>query len=274
MTDVSTWDTFDVADVIGKIADDRGINVVVDGVDDTCFGLVVTSDKSFVDFLAQHKDTYNFQIIDGDPIRVVRRAVNDDLVIDKTIAQADCKITNGAAFSAKRTDIASLPRQTEIQYIDPDRDFATTTQAARHPGMPTSNVASSVQIDFVLTGAQARGLAFDQEYRLLAQQLSASFEHEDIDIEPGDTINITGDLANFTLLAQETTYTASRTNLITANVILVSSVLAPGGIVFNAGDVTAGIAASDGTPIVPGVSDQYVTPNTAADNADWLLTVI
>ena len=223
MVDVSTFSVFNVSDVLTALAAAEGLNIEVEGIDDTCYGMVITADKSFVDFCTQHKDPYNFQVIDGNPIRIVRRAINDDLVIDYNIAQDECKIKNGPAVTLTRTDVASLPRQNETQYLDPDRDFGTTSQIARHPGAPVTNVVSTSSLDFVISGMQARELAFDSLYRAWAQQLSAAIEHDDISIEAGDTISLTSDMGVSTLLAQETTYTKDKTNIIIATVLLTSS---------------------------------------------------
>lgn len=244
--------TFNVSDVITKLADDQGLSVIVEGVDDICYGMVIASDVSFNDFCAQHATPYNFQIVDGDPIRIVRRPINDSLTIDHTLNQTDCVVRGGAAVSLKRVDVTNLPRQVEIQYLDPDRDFATTTQYARHPGAPTTNAGISFSLSFVISATDARALAFDTLYRIWSQQLALNFEHKDLTIEPGDTVEITCDQGVFTVLVQEATYTAARTTTVQGTVLLSSS-----GITVNAG-----------------VADQYVQNNTDIDTESWLLTVM
>jgi hypothetical protein len=246
-----TLSTLNVSDVFQKIADQQGISIVVEGIDDVCYGLVVTADKSLVNILTQHRQPYNYQIIDGVPIRVVRRAINSDLVIDYNITQTECIVRgNGPAVTFQRVDISQLPRQVEIQYTDPDRDYATTTQIARHTAAPTTTVVATAALDFVISGTDARKMAFDMLYRAWAQQLSVVFEHGDITIEPGDVVKLTCDQGTFTVLVNEATYTKARTILVTASVLLASS------------EIT----------IAPGVAYSHATGQTAVDGAAAQLT--
>lgn len=269
MTAPST--TFSVSDIISKLAEQENVNIEVSGIDDTCYGLVIGSDKSFSSFLAQHAGPFNYLTVDGDPIRIIRRSVNDDLVIDYEINQTECITRQGSpAVSFRKIDPETLPGQIELQYIDPDREFSITTQYAKHRYQkqssrgaaddltsPTSaatntRISSSVQVDFILSADQAREIAYDYLYRIWSQQLSVQFEHVDLSIEPGDSVQLTTDQGIFTLLVMESTITNARTNLIIATVLL----------------------ASTGVTVSGGAADPYVPPNEAADNANWLLTVL
>lgn len=250
--------TFNVSDVFLKLAEQEGINLSVEGVDDVCYGCVIAADKTFNSFLADHALPYNFQIIDGDPIRVVRRPINDSLTIDHSLTQADCVVSGGAAaVSIKRIDVSDLPRELEIQYTDPDRQFATTTRTARHLGAPTTNPGRSIEIDFLISATQAREMAFDTLYRIWSQQLTMNFEHRDITIEPGDTIHITCDQGVYVVLVQEATYTVSRTTQIMATVLLASSgvTLPPGGF--------------DNWPPAPLSPDAITSPDVRVTNATF-----
>lgn len=263
--------TFTVSDVIAKLAEQENVNLEIDGVDDTCYGLVISADKSFVNFLVQHAGIFNYQVIDGDPIRVKRRAVNDSLVIDYNINQTACVTRNGApAVAFHRTDPETLPGQIELQYIDPARDFGITTQYARHryakqlaqqaaadltatvPAATSTRVSASIQVDFILSADQARELAYDYIYRLWSQQLAVQFEHVDLSIEPGDTIQLTADQGIFTLLVNESTITKARTNMITATVLL----------------------SSTGLTVSGGAADAFVQQDIASETAEWLVAVL
>lgn len=263
--------TFTVSDIIYKLAEQENVNVEISGIDDTCYGLVISADKSFGGFLAQHSGPFNYQTIDGDPIRIVRRAIGDDLVIDYEINQTECISRQGApAVAFRKADPETLPGQIELQYIDPDREFSITTQYAKHRYQKQSSrgaaddltsstsaatntrISSSVPVDFILSADQARTIAYDYLYRIWSQQLSVQFEHVDLSIEPGDTVQLTTDQGIFTVLVQESTITKARSNLITATVLLASS----------------------GVTVTGGTADPYVPPNEAADNANWLLTVL
>lgn len=267
---MSSLTTFNVSDVIQTLANSLGLNVEVDGIDDVCFGLVISSDKSFVDFCNTHRGPYNFQVIDGDPIKIVRRAVGDSLTIDFNINETDCIARNGPAIQYNRIDIENLPREIEIQYLDPDRQFSFNVQKARHAGArrrdsgtrvayghtydaSKTSVIQTVTLDFVLDADTARTMAFDYLYRIWSQQLSISFEHKDLRIEPGDVIKLTADQGIFTVLVQESTITKARTNLIAATVLLTSTLVSSG-------------------QTVTGVSgDPYVQDNTASDYAAWMV---
>ncbi len=215
-----------IAETLGT---DAGLNVSVEGMDDvTCTGAIIASDKTWKQFAQQHSAPLNFQIVDGDPIRLVRRAVNDDLVIDFEIDEGDCirrgsGTTRSPAVSFQRVDPSSLPRQVEIQYIDAARDYATSTQVARHHAAPRSNTQISVGIDLVITAQQARDMAFDLLYRLWSQQLSLVFEHSDMRIEPGDTFRMTCAKGVFVcIVVGNTLNMPQRTNSIRATILLAS----------------------------------------------------
>jgi len=233
--------TFAVADMLGSIANGLGYTLEVDGIDDEAYGMVVTSDKSFNDILVQHALVYNYQIIDGDPIRIVRRAIGSDLTIDYEINQTDCVCRNGSsAVVLNRVDVTTLPRSVSIQYIDPERLFSSNEQSARHTGAPVTNGAISIQIDFIVSNVQAREMAFDTLYRIWARQLACTFEHNDITIEPGDVIQLTTDQGIYTVLVQEATYTAARTTMVRADVLLTA-----GGIEIAAGQADTFVPTND-----------------------------
>ncbi len=250
MTTIST--TFEVGWVLETLAAQEGLSVVTEGIDDICYGMVISSDKSFLQVARENSAVYNYQIVDGDPIRLVRRAVNDSLIVDIDINEVDCiRRGKSPSVSFSRFDPASLPRQVEIQYIDPERDFAVTTQVARHTGAPTTNTQISVAIDFVISATQARELAFDLLYRIWGQQLSLGFEHPNMKIEPGDTVRLTTARGVFIcLVVRNTINIPARTNTITAAILLTSkgiTVTAPQADPFNpGGGLAAGIASGIG----------------------------
>ncbi len=250
MTTIST--TFEIGWVLETLAAQEGLNVTTEGIDDICYGMVISSDKSFLQVAREHSAVYNYQIVDGDPIRLVRRAVNDALIVDVDINEVDCiRRGKAPAVSFSRFDPSSLPRQVEIQYIDPERDFATSTQVARHTGAPTTNTQISISVDFVISATQARELAFDLLYRIWGQQLSLGFEHPNCRIGPGDTIRLTtGRGVYICLVVRNTINIPSRTNTISAAILLTSkgiTITAPQADPFNpGGGLAAGIASGVG----------------------------
>ncbi len=226
MSDLSTFALSDIIELIGAAAVPRGagLNVSCENIDDEVFGCVVSTEKSFAQFLQQHRGPYNFQAFDRASTIIVRRTlVDDDLAIDLETTEAKCIRRNeGPSVQFIRIDPASLPRAIEIQYIDPDRAYAINTQTATYHAAPKTNGPLSVPIDFVLSADQARGLAFDYLYRLWAQQVGLIFEHPDSRIEPGDVISITAGSRMFTVLVQESTLTHDRTSMVKATALLAS----------------------------------------------------
>lgn len=215
--------TFPVSWVIEKLAEQEGLNVECENIDDVCFGMQITTDKTFLQWAQQHSLVYNYQIVDGDPIRLVRRKVNDDLTIDFEIDESDCirRDKTVPAVSLTRIPPTFLPRQVEIQHIDPERDFAYGTQIARHIAAPRNNPLVSIAIDFVISAQQARDMAFDVLYRLWAQQLVVLFEHKDMRIEPGDTVRLTTRRGTYTVLVTKNTLNMpTRTNTVEAAILL------------------------------------------------------
>lgn len=250
MSDLST---FAISDIIQKFADSEGISVDINGIDEECYGLVVSADKTFINFLSQHSGPLNFQVIDGDPIKIVRRDVNDSLVIDLEINEADCITRNDApAIQFQRGDPVMVPRQIEVQYIDPDRAFATTSQFGRDPGQPATNAWMSSSLDFVLSADTARQIAFDWLFRLKQGQLTVTFEHDDIRIEPGDVLRINADQGIYTVLVTQSVLTKARTIQVTAVALLTSR----------------------GNSVAGGTADPFVQSNAADDIAGWFVAAL
>jgi len=281
--------TFGFGVIVEALAADEGLNAQVEGMDDVvAFGLVISSDKTFTQFAQQHSAPYGFQIIDGDPIRLVRRAVNDALVIDYEIDETDCiRRGQAPAVAFSRVDPTSLPRQVEIQYIDPDRNYATTTQVARHTAAPRTNTQLSVSIDFIISAQQARDMAFHLLYRIWSQQLILGFEHPDLSIEPGDTIRLTTSQGVFVILvASQTLNFPQRTNSIKATILLASKgttivpapeadSFIPHSARFNmVGQATVSFVGSGGTPgIFTSVGTATVDFRSTSDDDAFLLLI-
>ncbi len=239
-----TLTTFSVAAVLETMAIQYGISLQCEGMDDdVCFGLVTETDAPFTSLLQQHMVAYDYQIVDGDPIRLVRRAVNADLVVDATVYQQDCIAQPGApSVKILRSDPMSLPREVEIQYMDPDRNYAINTQNARHIGVPITTGKESISLAFVISADQARVMAFDALYRIWAQQNTFAFEHPDLRLEPGDALSLVMENGKtHTILVTESTITQARTNQIKARNLLVSKgVIIAGGKVDPAGPIDSG----------------------------------
>lgn len=200
--------SFYVSGIMEQMGTRFGINTGCDGLEaDLCYGVMVNSRAVFSQFLTKHAAPYNYimldDIIEGAPIiRLIRRAVNDDLEIDATVNQSDCIVSdpqNEPAIKYNRTDPSSLPAQVELQYISWDRDFAINTQYARNNGARVQQNIYSASVDFILDDATARDIAYDLLWRMWMQQLSISFTHPDLTIEPSDIVEMNTDQGTFTI---------------------------------------------------------------------------
>ncbi len=221
--------TFSVANVLETVGSRYGVFVQCTGMDDDlCFGFVYAQDTSLAALLQAHMVAYDYLIVDGGgdgSIRLVRRDVNADLTIDGTIAQTECitRQPGSPAIKITRIDPMSIPRWIEIQYIDPDRNYAVNTQDARHIGAPVTGNKLTLPLSFVLSKDQARQMAFDVLYRLWAQQFTLELEHPDLTWEPGDCINIEMTAGQtYTVLITESLITKERTNQLKARQLLTS----------------------------------------------------
>lgn len=251
---------WDVAAVIEEIGSQYGISLSCENIDDECFGCVIDQEKTLVQFLQQHSGPYNYQIVDGDPVRLVRRPINDGLTVDGFISQSDCvpMSNSGATALFSRLDPASLPREVEIAYMDPERALNISTQVARYPGAPLNVARLSASIDFVISPDAARSMAYEWLYRIWAAQLSVSFQvpvSKNI-YEPGDVIAFSATSGRaYTLLIQDSVITSQRTNMMRGTVLLTR-----GGFT-----VTGGVSSSiTGGSILSSSSDDYT---------DWIVTV-
>lgn len=216
-----------------------GVNVSfdTDGIDDECYGATVSDRGTAVDVLTRHKELLNFQILDGDPIKIVRRPISSDLVIDLEVAEADVVRGNGApAVPSTRVNPSQLPIGINLTYPDVDVDFDDRTQPALHEGTAASTVISSAQTIFSTDSTTARRMAFEMLYRLRAKALGMPFELDNVVTEVSDVIRLTsneGDI--YTLLTDETTYTKTRSTMVRALALLTEA-----GVNIDGGDGLAG----------------------------------
>lgn len=241
--------TLNVSDIIVALGACRGIRIDVSGVTATRPGFVCSSQETVVQSLIKHKDEFNYQVTDGDPIslpvKVISRLVNDDLVVDLDVTQ-DELVRNGQAPSItfERIEPTEMPAGLDIQYTDAGHSFDTLTQPARYDGTSVASSIMSIASDYVTDATTARQTAFEILFRIMSRALSMVYEITDIRPEIGDVIRVTratgdtglGDV--FTTLVEQQTWTKSRTLQIVATALLTSTgITVAGG---DPGDVGAG----------------------------------
>jgi hypothetical protein len=227
---------FFVAGIFEQLGQRFSINVGTDGLEsDLCWGVVLNSQAVYSQFLTKHAGPYNYLIMDdivnGAPmIRLIRRAVNAGIEIDAAVNQKDCifRSPDQPVIKYNRVDPSSLPRTVELQYISFDRDFAVNTQYARNEGARVQQNILSSAIDFILSDDQARDMAYDLLWRIWMQQLSVTFEHPDLTLEPGDIVQMQTDNGVYvvqittSLITKEPMNSSDfgRTNQLNANLLL------------------------------------------------------
>lgn len=244
-------DSLAVSDVVQMLADQSGIALTVEGVDDLCQGLIVDSDMTLNAFLTQHAVAYNWLIRDGNPVKLIRRSSSESA--DFTIAQSECLAPDGSpAIRFRRVDPNALPSRVELHYIDPDRQYVSSTQVAVHPGALTTNPQMVVTIQFVIDAATARALAYSILYRMWSQQLVVDFEHDDMRIEVGDIISLTSDQGAMTLIVLQADLSPSRTVQASATVLFDQS----------------------GIDVTTTSWDGGLMPNNDLDGSAWLIAVL
>ncbi|MCC8946018.1 hypothetical protein H8A97_13135 [Bradyrhizobium sp. Arg62] len=190
----------------------------VEGITDQCYGVISSAQGTVLDFITRHKDIYRYQILDGDPIRIVRREVNSGLTIDFDYKEADIlQIPGSPAVQFQRTKPEDMPVGIDLTYPDVNRGYDMKPVSALHEGSAPSNLISSMTSEFITDGVTARSLAYDILYTQRARGLREAFIIEDTRAEPGDVIQITttnGDL--YVTQVERQTYTKDRTNVVQA----------------------------------------------------------
>jgi hypothetical protein len=206
-----------------------GIPTITD-IDDLCYGVTITDQSSLIDHFAKHRNVYNCQIKEADPIEVVRRAVGSSLVIDVEVDEADLIASNGPAIATNRINPTDFPVGMNLAYIDPDHNYdskiAPATFDGSQPGRASSTSSSvlSAQSDYVVDATTARSLAFNAMFNLRSYAGRVQIEMNDLRPEVGDTIALTtreGDV--YILLVENQTITKQRSNSIQAMQLLTAA---------------------------------------------------
>ncbi len=196
----------------------------VSGIPDLCLGITVTSQSSLIDHFMAHKVIYNYQIEEGDPIRIVRRQVDSDLVIDMSVNEDELITANGApALTTIRANPADFPVGMNLTYIDPNHGYDNKVAPAIFDGSApgrstaTSSAILSAQTDYIVDATTARSLAYAAVFNMRSYAGRATLEMDGVEAEVGDTIEVTtADGDNYVLLVDVQTITKNRSNSIAA----------------------------------------------------------
>jgi hypothetical protein len=150
-----------------------------------------------------------------------------------SLAEVDCiePARGQPVLKFSRVDPSQLPREVEVQYIDPTQNYAMVAQGARHHqarikngivevhASTTATMKSSIAIDFEIGAAEARTMAFDMLYRAWTEAVSVEFVHPDLRLESGDVFTMAGRFGSLVGRIDEQTWTKQRTNSIKATLL-------------------------------------------------------
>src|SRR5581483_3923085 len=200
----------------------------ISGIDDLCLGVTITDQSSLIDHFGKHRNVYNFQIKEADPIAIQRRVVGSSLVIDVSVDEVDL-ITNGnnPAVVTNRANPTDFPVGMNLTYTDPDHNYDTKVAPAMFDGSQpgrsssTSSAVMTAQTDYIVDATTARSLAYNALFNLRSYAGRVTLEMKDLRPEVGDTIAVTtreGDV--YVLLVEQQTITKQRSNSIMAMQLL------------------------------------------------------
>jgi hypothetical protein len=203
-----------VSDALEAVGELGGVATQCEGIDDQADGVVFNGLSPRTVF-ATYRDQYSFRIVDGDPVRLVRRAVNDDLTVDATLATSDL-ITAKAdddVVTVTRQDDNALANQIEITYNDKAINYQQGQQQFRRQQQPiavsTSHVIQRITTDFIVTATEAIGICADMLARIWARKINLKFtaapalgeiEESDILVVPTSQATFTVDVTRRTVL--------------------------------------------------------------------------
>lgn len=198
--------------------------VQIDNIDDQATGFVVQNGTA-LDVLIGESAAYRYQILDGDPIRIVRRQVNGSLSYDLSIDEADCVRRGDApAITYERIDPTSMPIGIDFQYSDPDNYYDTRIQSSRYEGFSVSSVVTSLPTKFIMDATTARTLSFGTLFDIRSRSLRISFELDNVETEPSDAIELTASTGDvYGVLVDEQSYTKTRSGTVRGMALLTSA---------------------------------------------------
>lgn len=181
-----------VLEDVGRIGD---VTVACDGIEDMADG-VVFEGMDPRGILEKYRDQYGYRIIDGDPVRIIRRAVGESLVIDRELVASDFvdKDAQDPVVTIERRDETDLPSQIVLTYVDKSQNYQSRPQYARLPRFPITVTQSGKSEDqdteFIVTAVEALSIAYDMLYRMQAQRFGAkaTLIPARADVEEGDVL--------------------------------------------------------------------------------------
>jgi hypothetical protein len=194
-----------VADALVDVGVIGGKTMVASGIDDIADGVVFANGMNPRSIISNYAEQYNYQVIDGDPIRLVRRGLNDDFAVDDTIVSTDFTDETVDVVELTRADPSTLLAQVTLSGPDRAINYQVSPQYANLPIFPvratTSENIKTVQTDFIISAVQRLSIAYGMLYRNLAQGLTGTFALQPwkAAVEEGDILSVPTSQGQFAL---------------------------------------------------------------------------
>ncbi len=225
----STGERVNLSDVYSAIAARAAIDIEVDDIADQIDGGLIAQDLTIAQFFRDQSIIYNFAIVDGDPIKLVRRPIGDALTIDLEVDVSELIQSSATddVIAYQRMEQTQIPNQVQITYIEAAVDFQSSMQYARRPFFPIrQTISSAVQrftVPFVQHATETLTLCYDTLYRAWTQQLGITvvLDALHLDIEAGDVVQLTTGEGTFVVRIVESDLNpANWTNQISGQTLL------------------------------------------------------
>lgn len=203
-----------LSDVYTLVATRGTITATCTNVTDVMDGAVFASDFSFQQLVKDTQGVYNIATRRGNPVELIRRPINDSLVLDAVFNEADLipfggNDGNAHVIEFNRREQTEIPNQIEIRYTDQQLLYQNGSQYARRMIFPvrqtTSTLIASVQLQFGHTAAEAILLAYDWLYRSWVEGLTPKFSVNNMALEPGDVVQLNSDQGTYVVKVTKNT---------------------------------------------------------------------
>jgi len=185
---------------LARLAGYADSDILIENIPDMVNGAFFRDADTYQETLQQLSRAFSFDIVEsGSKIKFRRPPTDAAFKVDGSIPSGRLVAQDGREISAGRTPDTDLPRQVELQYVDPAIGYDYSKQYARRPSAPIavsqSTITEVIRLPVVLNASQAATLAAQRLYRLWEGQISQAFTTgpEFSFLEPGDVVEVRTD---------------------------------------------------------------------------------
>lgn len=183
--------------IVREIAYDRGLHpaqLETSELTDVVTGYMMEEPQTGRALIEQLAKVFHFDVVESDYVlkfpkrgKAIIRTINEDEMVAIDEERND-------AYRETRTQDVDLPERVIVNYVDPVRDYMTTTQhAKRHrSSLPTMQSRESIDVNLPmsLTAAQAKQMAekvlFASWIERIGYELKLPWKH--LDLDPSDAV--------------------------------------------------------------------------------------